>query len=180
MQHCSRRHVSPRYTIKTDIQKAYDSIHWGFIEDMMLALCFPHQFVYWVMKCVTSVSYSISYNGALHGYFQGRKGLRQGDPMSPFLFVLGMEYVSCLLKWHIQQGQFEFHLRCQRLSISHLCFADDAMFFCNWLRTVVRWLKHCLDRFAPASGLFLNVSKSVVFLGGMPASLKSEICQELG
>lgn len=180
MQHYSRHHITPRCTIKVDTLKAYDSIHWGFVEIMLLALHFPQRFVSWVMACISSPSYSISYNGSLHGYFYGKKGLRQGDPISPLLFVIDMEYVSRILKWQIAQGQFQFHTRCSRLAISHLCFADDAMFFCHGSTTAVRWLKLGLERFSATSGLHLSAEKSVVFLAGMNEEQCGEICRVLG
>ncbi|XP_021742000.1 uncharacterized protein LOC110708221 [Chenopodium quinoa] len=77
----------PRCTIKVDIRKAYDTVKWPFIENMLSALGFPVMFIKWVMACVTSPTYSIMINGGSHGFFKGSRGIRQGDPFSSLLSI---------------------------------------------------------------------------------------------
>jgi hypothetical protein len=80
--------------------------------------------------CITSPRFSISLNGTLVGYFKGEKGLRQGDPLSPYLFVIAMEVFSKIFGDHTQEGLgFMFHLRCSKLKLTHLCFVDDLLVF---------------------------------------------------
>lgn len=78
------QHISPRYMIKVDLQKAYDSVEWGGIEQLLKELAFPAKFVTWILKCIT-VNYSICINGELTEEFNAKRGLRQGDPLSPTL-----------------------------------------------------------------------------------------------
>lgn len=90
----NRKGISPRCMIKIDIQKAYDSVEWVFLKYLLLELMFPYQFVHWIMTCLNTVKYSISINGEITEPFAAKRGLIQGDPISPYLFVFYMEYLS--------------------------------------------------------------------------------------
>jgi hypothetical protein len=113
-----------------DLMKAYNSVSWGFILHYLHYFRAPARFVFWVKECITSLSYSISLTGSLVGYFQGKKGLRQGDPMSPYLFVIAMKILPLLLENAINGNKgFLFHPKCLPLKLNHLCFADDLLIF---------------------------------------------------
>ncbi|KAL0455350.1 UNVERIFIED_CONTAM: LINE-1 reverse transcriptase [Sesamum latifolium] len=122
-----KQHLPPRCALKVDLRKAYDTVEWDF---MLAALClfrFPCQFIAWIEECITTASFSVCLNGTPHGFFVGARGLRQGDPMSPYLFVLVMEVLHLIRRQHIEQDRgFEYHWRCKELSLS-LCFADDLL-----------------------------------------------------
>lgn len=125
----SRKHISLRCMIKVDLQKAYDSVEWSYVLQIMEGLGFPHRFTQWVTACIQSVSYSILINGELVEPFLAAKGLRQGDPMSPFLFALAMEYLSRMLAELKNKKQLYFHPKCKKLGLTHLSFADDLLLF---------------------------------------------------
>ncbi|XP_074301196.1 uncharacterized protein LOC141632554 [Silene latifolia] len=80
-----RKSCSPKLMMKLDLQKAYDSVEWSFVRDMLTCLGFPERFLWIVMECVMTPTYTISLNGANFGFFHGMRGLRQGDPPSPLL-----------------------------------------------------------------------------------------------
>ena len=126
-----RRNISPRCLLKIDIQKAFDSVHWGFIEEILAGLHFPPTFINWVMKCITLVYFMIHINGLDYEGFKGGRGLKQGDPLSPLLFVISMEYLSRLLKKASQSKDFKYHPNCKRVNLTHLIFADDLILFCK-------------------------------------------------
>ena len=91
-----RQHISPRCIMKIDLQKAFDSVHWDFLWDLLSSLKFPTIFITWIQRCIASVSFSLQLNGQIHGTFKGGRGLRQGDPLSPIMFVITMEcYLGC-------------------------------------------------------------------------------------
>jgi hypothetical protein len=119
-----------RCAIKVDLKKAYDSVEWNFILMCLLAVGCPARFVNWVRECITTPRFSIALNGSLVGYFKGGKGLRQGDPLSPYLFVLAMEVFTKLMSAKVRESQlFQFHPHCGRQQITHLNFADNLLIF---------------------------------------------------
>ena len=87
----SRKRSSPRCLLKVDFKKAFDSVQWDFLACLLRQLCFPAKFVLLIMQCVSSASYSIVVNGDIHGFFSGQSGVRQGDPLSLYLFICCME-----------------------------------------------------------------------------------------
>ncbi|KAL0291608.1 UNVERIFIED_CONTAM: putative mitochondrial protein [Sesamum radiatum] len=154
-----------RCTIKIDIQKAYDSVQWDFLLETLKIFNFPSQFISWVEQCVTTAVFSIAINGCLHGFFAGSRGLRQGDPISPYLFVLVMEILHVLLQLRIQpEGVFHYHWKCSELGILNLCFADDVLIFCAGDITSVRLISEVLEEFATLTGLRVNPAKSTIIL----------------
>ncbi|XP_062075236.1 uncharacterized protein LOC133779270 [Humulus lupulus] len=162
-----RKNISPRCVMKIDLRKAYDTIDWPFLEDILSGYCFPSRFICWVMICLKGTSYSILMNDRLQGSFIGRKGLRQGDPISPLLFVLVMEYLTRLLVQASYRKDFRFHPNCKKLKLVSLCFADDLVLFCKGSSSSVQIIKECFTSFSLASGLTANMAKSQVYFGGL-------------
>nr|QCQ81929.1 hypothetical protein [Ammopiptanthus mongolicus] len=109
--------------------KAYDTVRWDFINNVLKIVGFPDTMVRWIMECVTTPRFSVNINGELNGYFPGTRGLRQGDAMSEYILFLVMEAFSGLLDSAITDGKFQFHSICRKERISHLCFADDLLSF---------------------------------------------------
>lgn len=163
-----RNGSSPRCTMKVDLMKAYDSVDWEFIVHCLSCFGFPARFTNWIKMCITSPRFSISLNGTLVGYFKGEKGLRQGDPLSPYLFVLAMEVFSRIMKDYTREGSgFKFHHNCSKMKLTHLCFADDMLIFSDASLSSISIIKAALLEFELLSGLKANPSKSSLFCSGV-------------
>ncbi|XP_058222932.1 uncharacterized protein LOC131332652 [Rhododendron vialii] len=164
-----------RCAIKIDLMKAYDSVDWDFLFEVMVALNFPSKFISWVRICITSAMYSIVIDGELEGFFKGEKGLRQGDPIAPYLFLLIMEGLYAILQKKISEGQFNYHPKCSALSISYLAFADDLFLMAGTDCHSIAILKEALDDFYYSSGLKPNLLKSQIFFSGVNPAVKTDI-----
>ncbi|XP_039008413.1 uncharacterized protein LOC120136440 [Hibiscus syriacus] len=121
-------------------------------------------FVNWITTCFSTASYSISVNGSLYGYIKGAKGLRQGDPISPLLFILSMNILSRLFNLDALRGVFGYHPKYKNIGLKHLSFADDLLIFCKGNEESVISVTAVLDYFYDISGVKLNTSKSEFLL----------------
>ncbi|XP_074300904.1 uncharacterized protein LOC141632241 [Silene latifolia] len=170
-----RTAVSPRCLIKVDLKKAYDSVNWQFLSQMLDALLFPAHFKKLLMECVTSASYSLVLNGNSFGFFHGKKGLRQGDPLSPLLFTIAMEYLTRILNFTTEALPFNHHSLCRKLKLSHLMFADDLLLFSRGDSASVMLLLRSFATFSRASGLEMNNAKSNIYFNGVHNSIKQQL-----
>ncbi|XP_074306083.1 uncharacterized protein LOC141641312 [Silene latifolia] len=153
--------------MKIDLKKAYDSIEWQFIEQMLLALKFPDKLVKWIMRCVSSPWFTLSLNTSTFVYFQGKRGIRQGDLMSPLIFTICMEYLSRVLRVVTEQLEFNYHSLCKTLKLSHLRFVDDLLMFCRGDRVSIKVLLRAFATFSFVSGLEMNCEKSEIYFNGI-------------
>lgn len=139
--------------VKLNMAKAYDRVEWNYLRGIMLQLGFSDNFVTTVMKCVTTVSFSIRVNGHLSAPFKPTRGIRQGDPISPYLFLLCSEGLSCLLKSvgpvHLSRG---VRVGVHAPWISHLLFADDCIVFSEASRRGADRLQEILNLYSKGSG----------------------------
>ena len=151
---------------KLDIEKAYDSINWKFLMKVLPKMGFGSRWMDWMWWCISTAKFSILINGVPAGFFSNSKGLQQGDPLSPYLFILGMEVLSTLLRRAGEGGFLSgYRLRGrggEELTVSHLLFADDTIIFCKARREQLTNLSWILAWFEAASGLRINLSKSVL------------------
>ncbi|XP_062089600.1 uncharacterized protein LOC133796134 [Humulus lupulus] len=127
------------------------------------------------MVCLRGSSYSILMNGQLYGDFKGGKGLRQGDPISPLLFVLVMDYLTRALHGAAKDKQFRFHLLCKTLNITNLCFADDLLIMCKAHLSSIQIMQQAFQEFSSAFGLNINQAKSSIYFGGITLAEKEKL-----
>ena len=162
--------------LKLDVSKAYDRVEWNFLKQIMLKLGFPEGWVDRVMSCVTSTSFSILINGKPFGMINPTRGLRQGDPLSPYLFLLCAEGFTSLLQKAELEGRIHGVSICRRApKISHLLFADDSLLFCQATEGETRETLDVLKLYVEASGQCLNMEKSSVYFSSNTSSLKKGV-----
>ena len=150
--------------VELDMSKAYDRVEWNFLEAIMLKLGFHGRWVQLIMACVTTVSYAIMVNGEPHGYVKPQRGLRQGDPLSPYLFLLCAEGLLVLLRKAERDSLIRGISICRRAPrISHLFFADDSIVFCRATNDECVALQNLLALYANASGQVVNSDKTALF-----------------
>lgn len=137
--------------IKLDMSKAYYMVEWCFLEQMMKKMGFADQWIGLIMKCVSTVKYQVKVNGDLSETFVPRRGLHQGDPLSPYLFLLCAEAFSALLKKGERDDLMARVKICSGApSVSHLLFADDSLILirategdCGQLQTILQLYEDC-------------------------------------
>ncbi|KAL0395125.1 UNVERIFIED_CONTAM: putative mitochondrial protein [Sesamum latifolium] len=160
--------------LKLDISKAYDKVEWAFLEQVLSNLGFPSPFIRLVMFCVSSVSYTFLLGGKQFGSVIPERGLRQGDPLSPYLFLLCTESFSTLLQKAEVDGRIRGVSVCRGApSVSHLLFADNTLIFSRASGECARSIL-VLDVYRRASGQEINFAKSsVAFI----KNTQEDICQ---
>ncbi|XP_039062042.1 uncharacterized protein LOC120206467 [Hibiscus syriacus] len=148
-----RKSIFPRCTMKIDLQKAFDTLHWDFIYVVMKALDIPLIFIGWIEACFTKDRFSISFNGSLIGFFKGARVVR---------------------------GLYGYHPKCKKIELTHLSFADDLLIFCKGNVESVVGVIAILDYFYEISGLKLNVAKCDFFVVRISGSNINSIKQITG
>eukprot|EP00253_Pinus_taeda_P029159 PITA_29159 len=148
--------------LKVDLSKAFDRTNWLYLRLLLTHLGFPFNFIKWMMSCITDVSYSVLLNGEATTFFAAERGVRQGCPLSPLLFLLIMEGLSRVLisarDRHLLTGikiADDFYL-------THLLFVDDILIFLNGSIGDTTTLQNAMLLFQQATGMKINEHKSSI------------------
>ena len=150
--------------IKLDMSKAYDRVKWVFLEVMMRRLGFSEGWIGLMMMCVKTVSYSVLINRELKGKIIPTRGLRQGDPISPYLFLLCAEGLIAMLKKEECEGRISGVAVCRGAPrISHLLFADDCIIFGKACSEESNRVLRVLANYEKETGQKLNKEKTSLF-----------------
>ena len=167
---------------KLDMSKAYDRVKWSYLKAILFKLGFHGRWVELIMVCVSSTSYSVLVNGAPHGYIKPTRGLRQGDPLSPYLFLICAEGLSALLHKKERENSIQGIAICLGgPRISHLFFADDSVIFCRASIHDCGALHNVLAIYERASGQKINKAKTALFFSkNTPPSTRTSILTMFG
>ncbi|XP_028111966.1 uncharacterized protein LOC114310213 [Camellia sinensis] len=166
--------------IKLDYEKAYNSINWEFLLSMMENFGFGAKWVGWIKSCIYSSRVTVLVNGSPTAEFSPQKGLRQGDPLSSFLFNIVAEGLNILLERAKEKGLIKgASIGHKELKVSHLQFADDTIIFCEATWDEIIMIKRILRYFEIISGLKINFHKSIVCGIGVEEGLVKEFATKL-
>jgi hypothetical protein len=165
---------------KVDFEKAYDSVDWSFLEYMLRRCGFSVKWIGWIRACVFAGNLSVLVNGSPTGEISIQRGLKQGDPLAPFLFLLVVEGFSGVMREAVSMGLYRgFAVGGSSVAISHLQYADDTL--CIGEASVENlWaLKAILRGFEMASGLKVNYWKSGLVGVNVPSAFMDTACMFL-
>ena len=166
--------------LKLDMMKAYDRLEWPYLKGIMAKLGFSQQWIDTVMSMVSSVSFSVLFNEEKLESFKPTRGIRQGDPISPYLFLIAAEGLLCLLKFSSQSSIAGIKVAPTAPTINHLLFADDSLLLFKANVEGSDAVSNLLDTYCRASGQRINNKKSSIFFSkGCPDSIKEEVKNSL-
>jgi hypothetical protein len=167
--------------VKLDMMKAYDIVEWLYLQAIMLKLGFSALFVRLIMKCVTSVRFTIRANGEMLPYFTPTRGLRQGDSLSPYLFLICGEGFTTLLNSFGNYVDRGIRVTPRSPWINHLLFADDSLIFLKANEQSANRLSEILRIYEECSGQCVNREKSSIYFSpNTPLSIRQHLKGLLG
>ena len=178
--HCLQRYNSGTHgymAVKLDMSKAYDRVEWVFLEGIMRRMGFNEGWIHLIMLCVKTVTYSVLVNGEPCGMIHPTRGIRQGDPLSPFLFLLCTEGLNGLIKKAERNGDIHgFSLYRRGPKLTHLLFADNSLLFCRATMEECGKVLNMLSDYEDAFGQKINKSKTALFFSkAMDGDIKDQI-----
>lgn len=160
---CRRQGRNGVVALKADMSKAFDRVEWTFLSGIMDKLGFCNKWIDWIMSCVSTISLNILSNGSEVGRIYPQRGLRQGDPISPYLFILITEGLSALMRRAESRGVLNGIVVSRRApKVSHLLFADDSYFFFNANVEEATAFMNIMNLYSKASGQVMNPDKSSI------------------
>lgn len=170
------------FAIKVDLARAYDRLSWDFIHGVLLEIGLLVIMIDLIMECISSVKTNVIWGGSRSVFFSPTRGIRQGDPVSPYIFVLCMDKLSHLIMEAVEEGSWH-PLKAGKNGplISHLMFADDLLLFGQATRSEMEGVNKVLDRFCAMSGQQVSREKtSIMFSRNVAASARREIAAVAG
>ncbi len=150
--------------IKIDLEKAYDCIEWSFVRKILIHFGFPDYITRIIMSCISTTSTSLLFNGGKLNQFFPSRGIRQGDPLSPFLFLLCIEYLGWLIEQKCDDGEWT-KVKASRggPGFSHVFFVDDLLLFAKANTKNYEAISNVLEEFCAMSGQKVSKAKSRLF-----------------
>lgn len=156
----ARKTKAKRLLFKVDFAKAFDSVSWDYLLDMKRKLNFPEKWILWIKECISTAKANVLVNGSPSGEFALERGIRQGDPLSPFLFLVAAEGLNMLVKRAVERGLVRAaEVGRNKVRVSHIQYADDTLFIVDGMKENAVAIRRLLNNFELASGLSVNFDK---------------------
>ncbi|XP_026383344.1 uncharacterized protein LOC113278817 [Papaver somniferum] len=161
--------------IKLDMSKAYDKLEWSFLEKVLMKMGIVENWIKLINQCVSTVSYFVLLNGSPTGCFQPERGLRQGDHLSPYLYIICDEALSSYIDSLQRNGTLKGIKICKNApEMTHLLFADDSLLFSSATTENFIIIKGYLQKYCLASGQEINFDKyDILFSRKIPEHRKA-------
>ncbi|KAL9671642.1 hypothetical protein QQ045_009212 [Rhodiola kirilowii] len=162
--HINNGHPGGNIIMKIDMSKAYDRVSWLFLLRMMQALGINNTWCDLIYRLISNYWYSVLWDGSPFGHFKSNQGVCEGDPISPSLFIISMEFFSWLLKQKIDDGRIlPYFVKVSALQVSYLLYGDNMLLFTNGYEVSMDRLMEAINTFYSWSGQKLNAAKSSMF-----------------
>jgi hypothetical protein len=172
---------APGMAFKLDISKAYDKVNWSFLLKILGKLGFNEKVIQIIKECTQTVSFSILTNGSPGRHFTPEKGLRQGDPLSPYLFIMVADVLSRTMSMLVTTRKIQgFKPTSTHPQVVLEQFVDDTFLFGYSSVIEARQWKQTLDWYAWASGQCINYQKSRLFFFNTPVDVQNKVLKILG
>jgi hypothetical protein len=179
--HSLQKTKTPGMLLKLDLSKAFDKISWNFMQEMLLAFGFDQSWVNWIMNLTSTAFFSLLINGVPSRPFSPSRGIRQGDPLSPFLFIIIAEGLSRSIHAAVENNLLTgLPLHGISPPISHSQFVDDTLLMGSPTAREAFAIQDLLTSFTEASGLDCNKGKSQIFFFNTPLPIQRHISAILG
>eukprot|EP00253_Pinus_taeda_P019663 PITA_19663 len=166
--------------LKIDLQKAYDCIDWGFIRCLLARISLRSEMISWIMACIEGVNYAININGIPTPFFTAERGLRQGCPLAPIIFILAMNTLSLHINKAVDDHRCTPIRISRHISLSHNLFVDDILLCAMLQHHSWQCLFDILSKFQKATGLIINRLKSILYYNGDRNDLITSIANMFG
>ncbi|CAL1408646.1 unnamed protein product [Linum trigynum] len=168
--------------LKLDMKKAYDMVDWECLETLLRRYGFNDKWCRWVSSCIRTVRFSVLFNGEASETFCPSRGIRQGDPLSPFLFILMSNALTFLVDKAVSEDRIKgikLNTRCP--IITHCLFADDTVIFGKANTQEAGRIVEIINEYGAITGQEVNINKSSVFFSAnVPTEEKNDIITHIG
>ncbi|GKA26341.1 putative RNA-directed DNA polymerase [Tanacetum coccineum] len=168
------------FLLKIDFEKAYDSVNWNFIRHTLTQMRFGDKWCKWIEACQKSATVSVLVNGSLTLEFKMERGIRQGDPLSPFLYLIAAEGLNITIREAVSNGIFKgVSVGRDETPISHLQYADDTLIFGDWNMSNAKNIMRIMECIKLSSGLKINPNKTKVYGIGVGIEEVTSLAQRM-